>query len=528
MAKKPEKLTLKDLISSQKEQKLGMSASILSQLKAATGSEPAATGSAPAPAVPAVTNDKAVQILQDIHKSISITLSNQLANIAKAIQKNTASIAALATGRNPDSGKKVEKAKSDTGGLSEKDLEQEEFQNKDLRLLGKIEENTRPDKKAKEGGFFESLGKWGKILAVAIGSLIGVIQAKIRAIKYFIDLLVPDGLIVKVKKVFSNIGKFFEDIAIAAREKVGGIFGSVTKFITESVGKLKTFFTFGEDSVVVKVFSGIKTFLTKLIGPFVEAFSVIKDLVSGPIGKVAELFGGIGEYLGMFARVIGKVAGIVGKLFLPITIVMTIWDTVKGAMEGFAKEGIIGGIKGAITGLVNSLIFGPLDLIKDAIAWILGVFGFDNAKKLLDSFSLEEVFKGFVDAVFKPVEMIKDIFFKIVNWFRNLEIPAIGFSAFGKSFKMGPWKPFASDQKETAPTAPEASTPKVAPPATANVVYSKSAETSNQYPVTQPAPTNVVNAPTTISKQTQNNMMKVHITDQDPSIRSYYKSRFVY
>ena len=230
----------------------------------------------------------------------------------------------------------------------------------------------------------------------------------------------------------------------------------------------------------------------------------------------------------MFARVIGKVAGIVGKLFLPITIVMTIWDTVKGAMEGFAKEGIIGGIKGAITGLVNSLIFGPLDLIKDAIAWILGVFGFDNAKKLLDSFSLEEVYKGFIDAVFKPVEMIKDIFFKIVNWFRNLEIPAIGFSAFGKSFKMGPWKPFASDQKETAPTAPEASTPKVAPPATANVVYSKSAETSNQYPVTQPAPTNVVNAPTTISKQTQNNMMKVHITDQDPSIRSYYKSRFVY
>ena len=150
MAKKPEKLTLKDLISSQKEQKLGMSASILSQLKAATGSEPAATGSAPAPTVPAVTNDKAVQILQDIHKSISITLSNQLANIAKAIQKNTASIAALATGRNPDSGKKVEKAKSDTGGLTEKDLEQEEFQNKDLRLLGKIEENTRPDKKAKQ------------------------------------------------------------------------------------------------------------------------------------------------------------------------------------------------------------------------------------------------------------------------------------------------------------------------------------------------------------------------------------------
>ena len=40
------------------------------------------------------------------------------------------------------------------------------------------------------------------------------------------------------------------------------------------------------------------------------------------------------------------------------------------------------------------------------------------------------------------------------------------------------------------------------------------------------SPTNIVNAPTTISKQTQNSIMHVPIHDQDHSIRSYYRSRF--
>jgi len=40
------------------------------------------------------------------------------------------------------------------------------------------------------------------------------------------------------------------------------------------------------------------------------------------------------------------------------------------------------------------------------------------------------------------------------------------------------------------------------------------------------SPTNIVNAPTTISKSTQNTAMHVPVRDQDHSIRSYYKSRF--
>jgi hypothetical protein len=41
------------------------------------------------------------------------------------------------------------------------------------------------------------------------------------------------------------------------------------------------------------------------------------------------------------------------------------------------------------------------------------------------------------------------------------------------------------------------------------------------------APTNnIVNAPTTITKQTQNNLLKVNVRNQDTSLKDYYRSRF--
>ena len=125
---------------------------------------------------------------------------------------------------------------------------------------------------------------------------------------------------------------------------------------------------------------------------------------------------------------------------------MTLWDTVKGAIEGFEKEGIIGGIKGAIKGFFDSLIFAPIDMIKNATAWILGVFGFDKAEKFLKSFSLEKTFNEVIDAIFSPIETIKNIFTKIIDFFKNIEIPAIDLPLIGK---IGPWKPFSDSKQES-------------------------------------------------------------------------------
>ena len=64
-------------------------------------------------------------------------------------------------------------------------------------------------------------------------------------------------------------------------------------------------------------------------------------------------------------------------------------------------------------------------------------------------------------------------------------------------------------------------------PTTANTVVQASADNAIAKMPSNAAPSNsIINAPTTISKQTQNTTMKVNIKDQDNTLRSYYRSRF--
>ena len=99
-------------------------------------------------------------------------------------------------------------------------------------------------------------------------------------------------------------------------------------------------------------------------------------------------------------KILGSIGTVLGRLFLPFTIIMTVFDTVKEAIAGFEEGGILGGIAGAITGLLNSVFFLPLDLLKKAVSFILGKMGFEQAEKALDSFSFQDIVRkvifGFV------------------------------------------------------------------------------------------------------------------------------------
>ena len=552
MAKKEDKsLNLDYILAKQKEGKMGLSSNIVKQLSAENVTVKKMQTEGPKVAAEALPANKIVSELKRLNKSLSTSLTRNLGNVAKAIHKNTTSIQALATGRNPESGKVTKPAKSDGGSLTENQLETQAYQEKQLRLLTNIEKNTRgymhKEKKEDDKGLSGfKLGAIATGIAVALGALLGIVRAQVKAIKFFADLLTPKALKAKIGKAMSDLGKEFEVIKDAFKRKVSGIFGSISKFFGDIFGKLKNVFKISENSAIFKVFNGIKTFVVKFSKPFIEAFRVLKDLTVGPVAKVGSVFSNIGKWFGAFASKIGVVSKIVGKLFLPITIIMAVWDTVKGAIEGFKKDGIIGGIKGAITGLFGSLIGGLVDLVKDGISWILSMFGFDKAAKWLDSFSVTDIFKRFVDFLFKPVEMIRDMFVKMINWFKNLEIPGIGFSLLGKQFKMGPWKPFASDKKEADTTQPEqAAKATVQPPQesnavdnsnqvnaitpepqAANVVYAKSADNMAGYNTKVAPSNNIVNAPTTITKQTSTSIFKTALRDEDASIRSYYKSRY--
>lgn len=350
----------------------------------------------------------------------------------------------------------------------EREREQAEFNKDMLAALQDLKpEYTGPDKAPvpKDADF--GLGGLLMGLAITIGAVIGVIKGQLLAIKLFAKTISNIG-----KSIASIIPDFIKNFfkGLAPTKLIALIRKTITSFVAgltmgfdllkaslmEKLSGISRFFTGVFDDIVrffsgeSKIFSGLKNAFTTLIEPFKELFGMVKGVLAGPFAMVGEMFAGIGRTLSSFGAMIGKVAGIVGKIFLPLTIIITVYDTIKGFIEGFEKEGIVGGIAGAIKGFFNSLIFGPVDMLKDATAWVLGFFGLDKAKEFLKSFSFEDIFTTLVDAIFSPIDTLKKMLDGVVSFFTDIgnkltgfisgfEIP--GFSILGKQF--GPWKPFS-------------------------------------------------------------------------------------
>jgi hypothetical protein len=186
---------------------------------------------------------------------------------------------------------------------------------------------------------------------------------------------------------------------------------------------------------VFAIVDSIKMFLD---GDFSEGLALLGDnigAVAAIIGTVAVLFGGriirlvssmvkgvqgivkavtkVGGFVARLAGRFGGLAKIFGRIFLPFTIITAAIGTITGIIDGYKEDGVIGAIEGGITGLFNTLIGWPLDLLKGAVSWILGAFGFDKAEAALDSFSFQDLIDDMIGGVF---DMIKGAF----NWIGTL------------------------------------------------------------------------------------------------------------
>ena len=84
----------------------------------------------------------------------------------------------------------------------------------------------------------------------------------------------------------------------------------------------------------------------------------------------------------------------------------------------------------------------------------------------------------------------------------------------------------AVKREEAGMVEPNQSFAPVTPTSANTVVQASSDNAMAKMPSKDTANNNIINAPTTISKQTQNTSMKVNIKDQDNTLRSYYRSRF--
>lgn len=327
-------------------------------------------------------------------------------------------------------------------------------------LLLKIEENTRgmggkKDDKKKDSkddsSWLGNIAKFGLVIAGALGAIAGLFMAQFKTMKFFASLLADgaaqvgkalkglakflglDGFGASIAEKFKQVVTFVDGIVDTIKSKITRVGGAIASFFEESVSKFKKYFSFFEDSKIGQILKSIGTFISDVVGkfvaPFKDAFSALSGdgVVMKIIKSIKDFFGGIGEYFGKFASVFGAVSKIVSKIFVPIQIIMGIFDTVSGAIDGFKKEGVLGAIQGGITGLINGVFMSFFDLVKDGISWILSAIGFDDAAKFLDSFTFSDLFASLMDKIFHPIRTLQEAF-------DGLDLKALIFEPMAKAW----------------------------------------------------------------------------------------------
>ena len=319
-------------------------------------------------------------------------------------------------------------------GQRMKDLEGAREQSKyNEELLDAIKglKPKAPEAKKEDGGNFSWLGLAGSLIA---GLVMGGLAFVKNYVKGFIKFwtatakaLGIDGLIMKVFTTIENGFMFIKNLVTGGFSKAWGfIKGFFGGGLFDEIGK---FFT--------KVWQGIKNIFKYegLLDDFAALWNNIKGIFKMIFDPIGKLFGGGGggfiddivKYIGKAATFFKPITGffkvlgtILGKLAYPLQIIMSIWDTVSGALDGWNNtEGgfmdkLFGAIKGGLTGLLNGLIGGLLDLLKDGLVWILDALGFDKAVKFLESFSFSDLIGklvgGYVDMIKGMVDWVMMLF----------------------------------------------------------------------------------------------------------------------
>ena len=300
----------------------------------------------------------------------------------------------------------------------EKAREDKEFQNDMLDALKdlKQKDNYKMAAAPKEMEGF-GLGALGLLLA----GLIGIVKGYVSALKTFVKAFTPESILASFKDKIAKISTTFVKIIDDFKMSFSTGFNVLRSKLVGFISGLSMQFDLLKDSKFGKYIDNIRDIAKTVMGPITSAFEyirsaaktlasvfvsggeAIKTLTAGPVKFVVETVKGWISTFKTFAGALGRVSSILGKIFAPIFIIMTVYDTVKGMLKGFEEGGIIGAIGGAIKGFFNSLIMAPLDMIKSAVSWIAGAFGFENVEKALDSFSFEDLFTKLIDGIFGAI-----------------------------------------------------------------------------------------------------------------------------
>jgi phage-related protein len=183
------------------------------------------------------------------------------------------------------------------------------------------------------------------------------------------------------------------------------------------------------------------------LSEWIESFGIdegMSDLLAN-LALGGTLIIGFRKSILTVVRSIRTIARIASRLFVPLTVVITLFETIKGTIDGWKEDGFVGALKGAITEFGATLIAVPLDFIKGIVAWALEKLGFDKTAEALNDFSFEDIWRNTVSAFFEGVksmvEWVKLKFSDTTEAIGNLWTSLVG---AGKNLVDFLWTPIES------------------------------------------------------------------------------------
>jgi hypothetical protein len=202
-------------------------------------------------------------------------------------------------------------------------------------------------------------------------------------------------------KSFGNFGKFLENIALNLHKLRFGQ-GPIFSRLKAAVDSVKNFFL-GIGKAISSKFSGFMNFIKPFADSLKAFFNSGRSILPSLMKVITPLFNAL-KFLA--SRIATPILALIGGI--------------KGAIEGFQKEGVIGAIKGAIAGALDM----AFDWIFDVIGWVFGKLGFEDAEKALEKYGLGETVSFLLDSVqefiVKLFEPIFDVFTGKRQFFEGL------------------------------------------------------------------------------------------------------------
>ena len=274
---------------------------------------------------------------------------------------------------------------------------------------------------------FKAIGTLSTMLA---GMMTGTVVGKMRALNA-----------INVSKLAKNFGAF----GGAFKSFFGPLDGFFKLFDKSTAGLAGRLNDAGKSVKAVSnagknIGTTLQTF-AKSFRPLKSAFEVLKT--------VSTAFQGLGRVLGRF--------------FLPITVIMSVWDGIKGSMAAVEQLGdasmmtkIFAGLVGAVGGIIKGLVVLPIQFLKNGVAWLVSWFGEpgEALAKMLRDFNLVEMFENIVNNMITAIGDLAKLDFKDI--IKNVTLSLL---KIAKKVAMFPVAVAAGGAKALGALAPGGKTP---------------------------------------------------------------------